>query len=93
MARKQQELSDDVVTFDPGSEDDYMPTQRGTLVNDFEEASARKPLAVADVADRITGKKKEKKEISPEIKAGIAGLMFGLFIFSAFVVFDVVMSS
>ena len=46
MARKQQELSDDV-TFDPGAEDDYMPTQRGTLVNAFEEESARKPLAVA----------------------------------------------
>lgn len=84
----------DDMTFDVARDDDDFPTQNGTKVNNFEEEQRKKPLAVADVADRIAGKnKKVKVDSSIQKKAILMGAGFGIFIFSIIVFLDVMMKS
>lgn len=87
MAKKE-ELNEDM-TFDYHANDDF-PTQNGTIVNNFEE-EGRKPLAIADVADKIA--KRESTEDGEEKNNVVLwGILSGFALFAIMVVIDVLIN-
>lgn len=88
MAKKE-ELNEDM-TFDYHVDDDF-PTQNGTMVNNFEEDEGRKPLAIADVADKIA-KKDTSQDGEEKNNVVLWGVLSGFALFAVMVVIDVLIS-
>lgn len=88
MAKKD-ELNEDM-TFDYHANDDF-PTQNGTIVNNFEEDEGRKPLAIADVADKIA-KRNSSEDGEENSNVVLWGVLSGFALFAVVVVIDVLVN-